>query len=73
MALNFAEAYLKKGKIDEAKGYLEEFRNGVNNKTVTEHDIKLMQDKFFKVMELYNFHNLNVDGFKQCPLNYNQT
>ncbi|MDD5086182.1 MAG: tetratricopeptide repeat protein [Candidatus Nanoarchaeia archaeon] len=73
MALNFAEAYLTKGNLDEAKGYLEEFRNGVNNKTVTEHDIKLMQNRFFKVIELYDSHNLNIDEFKQCTLNYNHT
>jgi len=70
LSLNLAEAYLTKKEPRKAIPYLEHFRDGIINQKITKHDINLMQNKFTKVVEMYNSCGLKINGFKKCLLNY---
>ena len=59
LALNLAEAYLTKEQPKQAMRYIKIFYNGIINKKITEHDMKLMQNKINKVRKMYDSYNSN--------------
>lgn len=70
LALNLAEAYLTKKQSAKAIPYLEHLRDGIINQKVTGDDMALMKNKLNKVVKMYNSCELEINGFKECLLNY---
>lgn len=59
--LHLAEAHLAKGNSGDGKRILEEFRSGVLQGNLTEHDLGLIKDRFVHVKSLCKCAEINLD------------
>ena len=61
--LHLTEAHLAKGNSGDGKRFLEEFRDGVLQGNLTEHDLNLIKDRFVHVKKLYMNAGITINRF----------